>query len=522
MTESGNETAELLSGLDAAVDRGNLPNPRHEFSTEETNNADSINYKTALKIRLIRLGYLKSSAIPKKAKLINTAFKDAVKRFQVDAGALDENGQPDGWAGPKTWEYMDCIVSFEEKQQPDTWPIPNPTSNPAVHRAVYLRLHTMGFFPNWERKIQSNTNFNLTKNEYFRRALHSFRDFCKTVDIAVGTSDNQFDMQDINAVFGHDLLIEQVAKMTEFDQLHRSFPQVLEGLARIELWMLGYDVEPGKDQFRTSRSHTHISRLNNKKTSKTSRAIKEFSEDCTERLGGDHPATLSSALFKNFFSLATSEEGDIHLEDNIALKFNDILETDEHRAYVKRSFSNFASNIWDGCRRVIKWLFQVVKTAVKTTYKLITNLVRYVSRQARKYYMVIVKSIQIVHAELTYHKGKPICLVPNRVYSTHDGDFDQYLFVDKNTCSNDLKNALQQKCDSVFIYTAGTRVLSLLFEIFRLVIKMVSTSWSWLLALLTLVKLGKRLIILRREVVRIHSYLIDSKDPESFIKGKIS
>ncbi|HHE31316.1 MAG TPA: peptidoglycan-binding protein, partial [Chlorobaculum parvum] len=134
---------ELGAGLDEAVERGDLPNPgKKPEEVSQRNDTDSKSYIWALRSRLVELGYLGESAKNRSSSGIDQALTNAVKRFQRDVGE-----EQDRWAGPVTWRVLQCLLSFEDEQEPRHWKLKVPfQESPAVARAAWLRLWVMGFF----------------------------------------------------------------------------------------------------------------------------------------------------------------------------------------------------------------------------------------------------------------------------------------------------------------------------------------------------------------------------------------
>jgi murein L,D-transpeptidase YcbB/YkuD len=87
--------------------------------TEDNNRANTRAYILAIRSRLTDLGYLQDSEQNRSSETIDPSLKNAVKKFQKDAGLKHR----DSWVGPKTWQVLQQLVSFEDQQDPYSWTI---------------------------------------------------------------------------------------------------------------------------------------------------------------------------------------------------------------------------------------------------------------------------------------------------------------------------------------------------------------------------------------------------------------
>ena len=94
--EIGVDTFDFLaSSMDEACERGHLPNPSHRILLEEeTNSANTESYILAIRSRLIDLGYLGESTENRSKKSLDKRLKNAIRKFQKDAGLKVEIDLP--------------------------------------------------------------------------------------------------------------------------------------------------------------------------------------------------------------------------------------------------------------------------------------------------------------------------------------------------------------------------------------------------------------------------------------------
>jgi hypothetical protein len=170
----------LASSLDEACEGGHLPNPNLEIaSVADTNRANTKSYILAIRSRLIDLGYLGESTENRSKAFLDNRLKRAIKKFQKEAGLTE-----DAWVGPKTWSALQQLVSFEDAQDPANWrkELIKDLSQPAILRAVYLRLYALGFFK-WNQRLNLRTDLSLRSNFDFKSALRKFLKTAHTIGI---------------------------------------------------------------------------------------------------------------------------------------------------------------------------------------------------------------------------------------------------------------------------------------------------------------------------------------------------
>ena len=87
-------------------------------------------------------------------------MEPSLNAYDFLASSLD-----DAWVGPKTWSTLQQLVSFENGQDPALWrkELIQDLSQPAILRAVYLRLYALGFFE-WSKKLNLRTDLSLKSN----------------------------------------------------------------------------------------------------------------------------------------------------------------------------------------------------------------------------------------------------------------------------------------------------------------------------------------------------------------------
>jgi hypothetical protein len=514
----------LGGALDDATSKHHLPNPAETSSNP--NQSDTGAYIRAVRARLIELGYL---GVGKKASNRVKAYSDSIlikkiKRFQQDVGL-----KVDGWAGAKTWQVLECLMSFENQQTlshwQQVWQCPNTMqSNPAVMRAAYCRLYAMGFFADWD-KMTTRTHVNPTINTAFRDAILRFSHFARRLSLVSKECD--YLCQDLLSVlFDYDTLLTKLREPSIFNTVEHNFAQNLHAITRIELWLIGYDIMPGKEQFKTVPVRRGKKRVKKQKA-KTLLAIKKFCIDYGLTYSANSTVLeLNPVIFGALTTLPpeTDElEQAEHSSDEINESVAQILARPHSRQTFHRQFKQLANGIFDGIKRAARWLWSMIKRVVTFSREFIANIARYVSKTARKYYLGIVNAFDIVYSGLSYLKQSVYSFrhPPNIVFS-RDNDFDQFCLIAPNTSSVHILSDIEQYTLGTKMYAAGIKILAHVIKITHKVIQSVSNPVGWLLAMLSLSNLSHSIAAIKHEIQLVQRHELDLSHKGALFNNRIS
>ncbi len=419
------DLTELAEQLDRSVAAGHLPDPAYNpwIAGISRNAADSRAYLWALRSRLIALGYLGEKG-NRHSDQIDPRFVAAVRRFQGDIG--ERALRADGWAGPKTWAVLQSLVSFEDGQEPRFWNLGIELEDcPAVARAAYLRLWVMGFFPDWERfRLRTNVAAGLD-NPQFRTALARFLGFAQALGLGAGdpAAGPALDLPTLSLLFNHDRIVASLAS-ERFAAVAR-FDRQLDAIARIELWLHGYDCEPGPPTKRTYRRGPP-GRQVTRRVSSQQVAIRAFWQDAD----GTDPTTdsVSRSLFAEFAGDLDSAPPDQDQIDRVVAAIDGLNERDS-QTFTQR-LAALGSAIWDGVRRMVKAIGRFLRRAGRSVETMLKNLARLVARQARRYFHLFVRAVDVVQGGVDYLRNTSIPReLPAEVFVWRGADFDHRLMM---------------------------------------------------------------------------------------------
>jgi len=535
--------------LDDAIEGKHLPNAGPPIDGFGQHSTDSVAYIKAVRTRLTDLGYLGKPKIVtvgkkgiqprrrfKHSTKVDKALIGAIKRFQRDIALVDASLLVDGWAGPKTWHYLDCLVSFENKQSLAEWQLEKGRhsqlkrhndhylndqwlSNPALLRATYLRLYTLGFFNSKTKPLHCKTVIDTSEHSDFAQAIVVFRNFVSLLGLGEPATKN-LDESLLHHIFNYDEMIRVIAEKSQkspsfFQQLLQSSSQILSAIACVELWMLGYDISPNEEK--------------NHGSEYLQKTIKAFWRDVPNPGGHSQlrensltPVTksLSADLFYSFHTLLNTNQTEDFSAEDLNDKINGIIQSKKGHSQLKTAFKKIASSIWDGIKRARKWLFNILKGAFVKSLDLITNLARYISRQARMPFVYLTKAVHILHSGISYGFDSLFSQSQSGVIAIGKGvDFDQSVLIDPSASSKDLSSVLVEYQKANSTYVTATKIIAQLIKIFKRVSLLISNAAGWLIALISLSELYQSIESIKND---IDQYEMDISHPQSIFKAQIS
>ncbi len=526
---------DLGAALDSAVKQNHLPSATISKALELSNVGDTRAYIKALRARLIELGYLGEQEDNRIKDKPDKRFIAAVKRFQREAGLVE-----DGWAGPKTWQAMECLVSFENRQSLDEWrewtdecaTLDSLTSNSAVLRGLYLRLYSMGFFADWKStKIKTNTLFDPDTNNVFSDAIDTFLRFASTLQLSppreeAQVGDSRLDYELLQAVFAYDSIVDRLGQEDFFHAAKTQFPESVDAIARIELWLLGYGTQPGPERIVRKRIGGKPGTARSRRYREQSRleeAIGHFWRDAN-RAGfpKSSDSQVSFSLMQQFRNFLQQDTKDIYVGKHINDQVTRILSSSSDKKIFLEQFKSIANSVWDGLKRLTKWLFNALTKVFDITVDMIANVARYVSRKARRFFAYVVKAVDIMHAGLDYLRNESFTgSTPGRAVIAKGYDFDQYCCMDPLLTHNELRRLMTDYSLATATYIAASRVLGHLVRLFSTIVKTMQGPLGWLAAMLALSRLANSIKAIKRDLDLVKQYTIKGAHPKAALTNDV-
>ncbi|GAA5173204.1 hypothetical protein GCM10025771_00170 [Niveibacterium umoris] len=484
LTDANNLDA-LGGWLDEARAGRHLPDPMLATGdASATNAANSALYLRAMASRLASLGYLAPDAA--QTDNLTPALSEAIVAFQRDAGF--SGNDIDGWAGPKTKHRLQQLVSFEEEQSPAEWGAlgQHPDSFPAVRRAVYLRLYTLGYL-DWDAPLSRTTTLDLDQNPGFRAGLQRFLLDAAALGLSQASLPPQLTPASLQLLFGHDALIAALASHPSFHDApeHQRF---IEAIGCVELWLLGYDVSIARRQpTRRIRAGTHGPR--DQPSFKDVSAVDIALADFQEKFGLERKSRSAAHFGPDFFAqihaLAAADGSDDPTIQNEILA-----RAATHRDSIVDKLGKLATRLWDGVKRLWGWLKRALTQAWGDIEDELWNLARFIGGEARKAYEGVLKAIDIVHHGLAYRTGR--CFPGSRADTALlqvQRDFDAMLFVSTQAPPGAALDLVQAERHEARYFIAACRILQALtdalIEVLRVVVAGAGLGWFVLLLALS-------------------------------------
>jgi hypothetical protein len=305
-------------------------------------------------------------------------------------------------------------------------------------------------------------------------------------------------------------LIEAIAQSKRFPELHSDFSTQLEAISRIELWLSGYDIYPGEDQFKKVRRRG-VKNQSVRTVSLTEITIKRFWRDNkVEAKKVSNKTVVCQELFHLFQDNLTVEEGleeSIEAEAAFDEKLKDFISNPTQERALTSQLAKLSSIIWDGAKRLVKNLFRWLRGKIVKTKQMIANVARYLSSKARKSFDFVKKVMFVLDEAVSFSTQKLTAASKSSVVAfSHQRDFDQFTLIDSGAPFPLVKAQFDQRSDASKLYSAATRIFKHLILIAKDIASMFVPSFGWLRALIALYKLAKRVKGIGRELKVLEEY----------------
>lgn len=385
----------LAQWLDEACEGHHLADPRLALTdVSDTNTANSRLYLRGIRSRLQSLGYLSASDTDEG---FTPALRAAIRHFQAEAGFSGD--AVDGWLGPRTWQRLQQLLSFEAGPGSADWRWAGdkPELLPVIGRALYLRLQTLGLMPESER-LEPDSVCRLDDHGEFFQAFTRLLAYARDLGLDASVPTAELNSGHLALVFNHDAFIVALSEHPEF--LARADTRAFsEALGRIELWLLGYDVDLRgavryglrKRGVRGPKNQTVFERVDTVEL-----ALADIGAKLTMSRSKTTAGRFDSVFFRQMAELARADEGDGEFQDALMAR------AVAHQTSIIDKLDRLASRIWDGMKRLWAWLRHSLSGAWGTLEDELWNVARWLAAKSRKSYGSVLKAIDILHRAAFY------------------------------------------------------------------------------------------------------------------------
>ena len=449
-----NQLGQFEEILEQANKKGIINNPPDNEEETYDINSQRIRIQT-IASRLWLLGYLPRKISCKNIHNKIDDIKNAVAQFQRDA-----NLKQDVWVGDKTWYKLDELVSFESDFSYNKWftngNIKTEVSN-AVHRAIQLRLWSLGLYKN-----RPNKNFKLLK----KSDLKNFENILKIFIIKNDQFKADLNFETLKLLFNQDILTNAIAKRSskniksfllklpvKYKEIQRKLAQkFIVNCAKIELWLLGYEVEiDGKNDFEISKesklyvaiSH-YYQHFENFNKSTANKLAEKITPKLFKEIG------VANKISDNYNSDDASEE--------IIEEINTNIDINNAWNYIE----NKGMRLWDGVKRLWRWFKKIGKKVVSFFKR---NIYKAFFRYASKAFKIVKIGISAVVKSINvYLKGE---LNVTNISFQFSKDMDTTVYLSKGLSIEDAELGINKLVKQTKAFNVACRMISWIFEVFK-------------------------------------------------------
>ncbi len=440
-----------------------------------------------LRTRLYLLQYLPRD---NRSPEIDEKLKNAIFQFQGEA-----NLKQDKWVGPKTWTALQELISFEHPSNLSRW-YEDDNIPAALKRAIKLRLFVFGFLPSKQAKDEKKLH----------KAIQSYAQVARILRLKDNPISPDLGYETVNLLFDQDHIASQLSKAGETFMMHRP-PDVSDKKARqmvrkfiicfakVELWLLGYDVSlDGTATFDApSKSTRHKYNPDNYPVF---HSLNTFWEEHgkTKKIARQFADRITGYFFNVLLQI--QEEGERiqmpnqsdHVYEMLAKEKEDVLDK------IWNNIKAIGSRIWDGIKRVWRWFKSLIKKVVKKISTWVRNIARLAYRYALNAFPVVKHIVKVTKETVSFltHKTLKDSDV-NHIVINRDNDFDYRIYVNPTRDSQTVQDILTKFKGQARIFRVGMSVLGLLVGTLVTVITSVAKAAGWFGLILALLKIYSKL-----------------------------
>ena len=425
---------------------------------------------------LHQLGY--TDRLLRTTSAYTPTFEGAIQQFQQDAEL-----KPDGWMGPRTWNALVTLVTFDAPA--DLAPyyeasstVARPRPSVALKRATLLRLCVLEHADQLPHIGLDSASL----DSAIRRGLVGFGQFLRALD---GTSTTIRDRhQPEQQLFDHDA---QLRILTQWKQRHTRgpwpqgySPQVL-GLARVEMWLQDHDVGALDTE---STRHRKAQRLTYQALAEERRRRELPPRKKEQRLD----LSLLNAWTREQAAPVTSLSSD-HRDKLLAAVEQVGTDSPDELDETWRHVTNSRFGLWDGLRRAFRWLGSLVSRTVSAIAKALRGVAVGLVRLVRWLYQSASDALTAIHLAASSF----VQVLTGPLHSGHgvtqvQPDFDLVTVITSPKASQQHSAYIDRVIRG---FGLATRILKVIVQLF---VTAATGGWTWLHLLRSLVSVASDLV----------------------------
>lgn len=427
-----------------------------------------------VKKRLFHLGYIVTN--DKESKLDETT-RQAIKTFQRQAGI-----KVDGWVGGKTWEVFGELFSFEAESNIIRW-MSSDVENPLVHRAVHLRLYAFGLMK--KGPVRESVSI--------ESGLKRFVEIAKSLKLSKSTLSPSLELATVELLFNQDSIVKMISELESghVESLKNSdlvrARSFLVSCAKIELWLLGYNVEPGgKATYIKYKNLSPKKRQRRRNTSGTfyfslDAFCVSFGIKYGPQRAADYFYRIYSKIYTEFVRMASGEEMSDETDDEVSSKdLYQALSENHVEAQIEwnSQSKSIGGRIVDGLKRAWHWFKRAAKKTISLLGAFVRNVVRLGKKIALDYFDMVRAAIRAFPQSIAFVLNREMPGSDSDSLSlSHDGNFDWTVFV-ADTATEKSVGAVLGKLDAQ-VKQLGfcTRIIGIVVTALVSIAKFVVTSY---------------------------------------------
>jgi len=495
------EEAMIQAGGDQIITPLPESNPGHSTS------AYSNSRLKVIANRLFLLGYLDHDAVPSE---LDATYQAAVKRFQQDAFGVSSR-EDDGWVGEKTWLALQEMISFEQPSNLEKW-FADGVPCTALVRATHLRLYALGIAtrPPGHR---TGKRLDILLVKELDARFEQLADIGKVLGWKDAHKLSPDRLATFELLFDQDGLVNRLAS----SQVPKKFADKKRiksfvcSMAKIELWLHGYEIQPKGYAGRIDRIMQQGSLALKDKSQLYKQLIKYWKEAHGESPEVEKTSPTLKATnfiqssFPDFFTsiserLNEAEDNEILDSEQVYQHIRDMAENDDETSIVQKLWDqvySIGARLWDGIKRAWRWFKAVVnkvKIAVKDFVKKISGIAYQYILKAYEAAKAVIKGV----AGSIYFFSKSVLPLPKeglkvsmaKVQIGRDKDFDFQVLVDVKDRPDDILKISEYLENKSGLFFHSCRLLGKLLHI---ILKLLKDIWkfSWISLLMALLRLYK-------------------------------